>query len=44
MWNLCSGNTWAKPSAFSTEFATAAVSCFFESPKPAGIEDIRAHV
>ena len=34
MWNLCSGNTWAKPSAFSMDSATSVVSCFFASPRP----------
>ena len=33
IWNLCSGNTWAKPSAFSIDSATSALSCFFASPK-----------
>src|SRR5664279_4398390 len=33
MWNLCSGKTCAKPSAFSMDSATAVVSCFFESPR-----------
>ncbi len=29
MWNLCSGNTCAKPSAFSMDSSIACVSCFF---------------
>ena len=33
MWNLCSGNTWAKPSAFSIAFATTIVVCCFSSPR-----------
>ena len=35
MWYLCSGKTWAKPSAVSMDSATAAVSFFFASPRPA---------
>ena len=35
MWNLCSGNTWAKPSAFSMASAADAVSLRFTSPRPA---------
>ena len=34
MWNLCSGNTWANPSAVSMDSATAAVSVFLTSPSP----------
>ena len=34
MWNLCSGNTWAKPSAFSISLAAAAVSLRLTSPRP----------
>ena len=35
MWNLCSGNTCAKPSASSMDLASAAVALFFKSPSPA---------
>ena len=35
MWNLCSGNTWAKPSASSMASARRAVSLRFTSPRPA---------
>src|SRR5277367_5287037 len=35
MWNLCSGNTWAKPSASSIDLVTAAVSSLLESPRVA---------
>ena len=35
MWYLCSGKTWAKPSAVSMDSATAADSFFFASPKAA---------
>ena len=33
MWNLCSGNTWAKPSASSMDSAAAAVSSCLTSPR-----------
>ena len=35
MWNLCSGNTWAKPSARSMDSAVVALSSRVTSPSPA---------
>ncbi len=35
MWNLCSGNTCAKPSAASMDLAVVAVSFCVTSPRPA---------
>ena len=42
MWYLCSGNTWANPSAVSIDSATAADSFFFASPKACGVENVGA--
>ena len=42
MWYLCSGKTWAKPSAVSIDSPTAADSLFFTSPKAGGVEDVGA--
>ena len=43
MWNLCSGKTWAKPSASSISLATSGVSSVLESPSCAAVENVRAH-
>ena len=42
MWNLCSGNTWAKPSAFSiaaADLRRLVVLCVAEAAR---VEDVRA--
>ena len=43
MWNLCSGKTWAKPSAFSIRLRERRRLVTLGIAKAAGIEDIRAH-
>ena len=42
MWNLCSGNTCAKPSASSIDAATALVSLMLCVAEAAGVEDVGA--
>ena len=42
MWYLCSGNTWAKPSAFSMDSADCAVSSLFVVAQAGGIENVGA--
>ena len=43
IWNLCSGNTCAKPSAFSIASADRAVCLLLRVAQAAGIEDICTH-
>ena len=43
MWNLCSGNTWAKPSAFSMASADCADLVMLRVAQSAGIQNVRAH-
>ena len=43
MWNLCSGNTWAKPSAFSMDSATCRRLLMLLVAEAAGIKNICAH-
>jgi len=42
MWNLCSGKTWANPSASSMDSAVATSRLAWRHPVR-GIEDVRAH-
>ena len=43
MWNLCSGNTWANPSAFSIDSAAAVRLLALDVAQAGGIEDVGAH-
>ena len=42
MWNLCSGKTWAKPSACFDGLVESAGLVALASPRPAGVEDVGA--